>query len=280
MIVLDHAVKQFSDFTLDISLNVPPNTITALVGVNGSGKTTTFRAILGLLQLDSGTSKVFGHESWTMPKDIREKMTAIFSDNGFQESINLDNIIAIMHAFYPHFDHAQALKLSTSFQLPLKRRIGTFSTGMLAKAKTILAVCTNCNLLVLDEPTAGLDVIARNSILDLLREYMQLDGRSILISSHNSQDIEHLCDDFYFIDNGKVLLHDNIESLHNNYAVLNLTPAQMDTLDRTYVLSSVRVPGGFQVLTNQRQYYVENMPELEIGRGTIDELITVMKQGN
>jgi ABC-2 type transport system ATP-binding protein len=131
----------------------------------------------------------------------------------------------------------------------------------------------------IDEPTAGLDVVAREQILNMLREYMEMPGRSILISSHISSDLEGFCDDLYMIDNGKIVLHEETDRLLEEYGVLKVSKEQYQELDHTYILKKHKDTFGYRCLTDQKQFYQENYPGIVIEKGNIDELITIMIQG-
>ena len=117
-----------------------------------------------------------------------------------------------------------------------------FSTGMQAKLKVLVALSHDAQFLILDEPTAGLDVLARDELLDVLRKYMEEDEtRSILISSHISSDLEGLCDDLYMIHNGHVIMHEETDVLLSDYAILKLDQNQYQKLDRQYILSLIHI---------------------------------------
>lgn len=132
----------------------------------------------------------------------------------------------------------------------------------------------------MDEPTAGLDVIARDELLDMLREFLEEDDeRSILISSHISSDLESLCDDLYMIHDGKIILHEDTDILLSNYALLKVDNKQYEALDKPYILRVKKESYGYSCLTNERQYYLENYPNITIEAGSIDELITMMIRG-
>ena len=131
----------------------------------------------------------------------------------------------------------------------------------------------------MDEPTAGLDVVAREQILDMLREYMEMPGRSILISSHISSDLEGFCDDLYMIDNGKIILHEETDRLLEEYGVLKVSKEQYQELDHTYILKKHKDTFGYRCLTDQKQFYLENYPKIAIQSGTIDDLIVMMNGG-
>ena len=133
--------------------------------------------------------------------------------------------------------------------------------------------------LILDEPTEGLDVIARKEILDLLREYMEEEGRAILISSHISSDLEGLCDDLYMIHQGEIVLHEETDAILSQYGLIKVDEKQYGKLERKYLLKVKKEAFGYSCLTNQRQFYLENYPEIIVEKGTIDEVIEMMIKG-
>ena len=275
-ITLDHATKRYADFTLDVTMRVPKDRITALVGVNGSGKTTTFRIILGLAKPDTGSGTLLGADVTRLPNAVKRRVGSALAEASFDAVFTGGDIIKQQAVFYPAFDATLCRGLLERFGLPTDKPMGDFSTGMAAKFRTIVAMAHRPEVLILDEPTAGLDVVARGELLDLLRAYMETPGHSILISSHNAKDIESLCDDFYLIDHGRIRLHETIDRLRDDYATLILTDAQAASLDRSHILANVRMHGAVHALTDERRYYEENMPGVQIARGDIDGLIAVM----
>ena len=152
---------------------------------------------------------------------------------------------------------------------------------MKAKLKLLAAISHDAKLLILDEPTAGLDVIARDELLELLREFMEQDEeRSVLISSHISGDLESLCDDLYMIQDGKIVLHEDTDVLLSEYALLKVDEEQYEKLDKQYILRVKKETYGYSCLTNQKQFYIENFPKIAIEKGTVDEVISLMVRGN
>lgn len=131
----------------------------------------------------------------------------------------------------------------------------------------------------IDEPTAGLDVLARDEMLTMLREYMETEGRSILISSHISSDLEDFCDDIYMIDDGNIVMHEETDTLLNEYGLLKVSEEQYEKLDKSYIIRSKKENFGYSCLTNEKQFYEENYPDVVIEKGSIDELIMMMIRG-
>lgn len=281
MIKIENLQKKYSGFTLDCTMEVHPGTITGLIGQNGAGKSTTFKSILGLISTDGGSIKIFGKNVEELTKQDKQKLGVALSDSGFSGWLTIKDIIPILANMYDEFNKEDFIEKCHQFQLPLDKKIKEFSTGMKAKLKVLVAISHNATLVVLDEPTAGLDVVAREQVLDMLRSYMEQDDRrTILISSHISSDLEGLCDDIYMIHNGKIVLHEETDILLGNYAVLKVDDKKYEIMDRKYVIKTMKETFGYKCLTDQRQFYQENYPDIVMEKGTIDELIMMMIRGD
>ncbi len=280
MLKLEHVKKQYKNFTLDCSLEVKPGCITGLIGQNGAGKSTTFKAALGLIRIEGGTIQVLGKTGQLVKEKDRQNLGVVLSDAGFSEYLKVQDVISIMDAMYPKFERDCFISRCEKFQIPFDKKIKEFSTGMKAKLKVLLALSHDADFLIMDEPTAGLDVAAREDVLDLLREYMEeKEKRAILISSHISSDLEGLCDDLYMIHEGKIVLHEDTDVLLGKYAVLKVDEEQYHTLDKQYILRKKKTSFGYELLTDQKQFYMENYPKAVIENGTIDEAILMMIKG-
>ena len=280
MLKIEHLKKHYNNFSLNCSLEVHKGCVTGLVGQNGAGKSTTFKAVLGLVSAGSGSITVFGKDLKDFTPEDRGDLGVVIADSGFSGYLTVNDIIPVLKNMYRHFDYTFFTEQVKKFHLPLDKKIKEFSTGMKAKLKVIVAVSHNARLLILDEPTAGLDVIARDELLEMLRNFMETDEeRSILISSHISSDLETLCDDIYMIDNGQVVLHEDTDVLLGSYALLKVSEEQFNKLDQQFIVCSKKESYGYSCLTNQKQYYIENYPKIAIEKGTVDEVITMMVRG-
>lgn len=280
MLKIEHLKKHYSKFLLDCSLEVKPGLVTGLIGQNGAGKSTTFKAILGLISIDDGSVTILGKDIKNFTPEDKENLGVVLSDSGFSGYLTIKDIIPVLKNLYHNFDYPFFVEQTQRFQLPLDKKIKDFSTGMKAKLKVLVAISHSAKMLILDEPTAGLDVIARDELLEMLREFMEKDEeRSILISSHISSDLETLCDNLYMIHDGKIILHEDTDVLLSDYALLKVDTKQYDNLDKQFVIRSKKEPYGYSCLTNQKQYYIDNYPKIAIEKGTIDEVITMMIRG-
>ncbi|VIG69960.1 transporter [Clostridioides difficile] len=280
MLKIEHLQKKYDNFSLDCSLEIMSGCVTGLIGQNGAGKSTTFKAILGLISYDNGAVSILGKDLRDFNSKDKQKLGIVLSDSGFSGYLTIKDIIPVLDSLYEEFDKSFFLKQVQRFQLPKDKKIKDFSTGMKAKLKVLVAISHNAKLLILDEPTAGLDVIARDELLEMLREFMEQDEEhSILISSHISSDLETLCDDIYMIHNGKIILHEDTDILLSSYALLKVDEEQYAKLDKQYILRSKKETYGYSCLTNQKQFYIDNYPEIAIEKGSIDELMTMMIRG-
>ena len=210
----------------------------------------------------------------------RQRLGVVLSDSGFSGYLKVKDVVSILSAAYPLFERRRFLKMCGTFGIPLEKKIKEFSTGMKEKLKVITAISHKAEFLLLDEPTTGLDVMARGDVLNLLREYMEEDEtRSILISSHISSDLEGLCDDIYMIHEGRIILHEDTDVLLNEYGLIKADEKQFAKLDKTYIIRKRRENYGYSCLTDQKQYYRENYPDIVIENGNLDEVIMMMIGG-
>ena len=275
----NQVVKKYDGFQLDCTMMVEEGCVTGLIGRNGAGKSTAFKAALGLIRLDGGKVTLDGKDVATLPAKEKENIGVVLSESGFSGYLSIKDVVCIMKGMYKTFRKEEFLERCKQFGLPLDKQIKEFSTGMKAKLKVLVAMSYGAKLLILDEPTAGLDVVARDEILDMLRVYMENEGNSILISSHISSDLEGLCDDVYMIDNGKIVLHEETNVLLDEFGVIKVTGEQYEALDKAYIMSKKKEAFGFALLTREKKFYQENYPELAIEKAGIDQIITLLISG-
>lgn len=280
MVEVDNLVKQYEDFSLNISLNIPGGVITGIIGKNGAGKSTLIKSILGLINPTSGNVKVFGKDVSKLTTSDKCDIGVAMAEAGFSMYLTVKDVAGILKKMYPSFQTDFFADKCKQLGLPMNKLIKEFSTGMKAKLRVLVAISHGAKLLILDEPTAGLDIEARNEILDMLRAYMAKDdSRSIMISSHISSDLEGLCDDIYLIHDGRLLLHEEIDNIMSNYALVKVNKNDYETIDKTYFLATKQENFGYVCLTNQKRYYLENYPKVVVENGNIDELILMMTGG-
>ena len=280
MLEVKGAKKSYGEFQLDCSLTVEKGRITGLVGENGAGKSTLFKAVLGFISYDAGEIKILGKTPEELSEKDKEELGVVLTEAGFTGYLKGKDVEAVLAKLYPKFETEKFHQMCENYQIPLNKYIKEYSTGMKAKLNLIIALTHQAKFLMLDEPTAGLDVGAREGMLDILREYMEEEPeRSILISSHISSDLEHLCDDIYVIHKGKIVLHEEMDTILEKYAVLKVSEEQYQTVDKSYLLKEKKEVFGIACLTNEKQYYIENYPEIVVESGSLDQVILMLTGG-
>ncbi len=280
MIELKDVKKEYGTFTFQASMTIPDGRITGLVGKNGAGKSTAIRLLLGLGKPDSGTIRLLGKDSTEITTADKERIGVCMAEAGFSSQLTVSDVERILAKLYTKFDRAYFKEKCEQMGLPMKKKLKEFSTGMKAKLRVLIAISHRAKLLIMDEPSAGLDVEARNEIQDMLRNYMAEDEeRTMLITSHISSDLEHLCDDIYLIHDGKIVLHEDTDVLLDEYGVLKVSEEQYEKLDKEYLLRVEKEAYGYACFTGKKQYYKENYPEIAVENGGIDELILMMTGG-
>jgi ABC-2 type transport system ATP-binding protein len=205
-IELDGVCKSYRYFALDnVRLQLPRGMIMGLIGPNGAGKSTTIRILMGLVHQESGDVRVLGHR---MPDEqVAAKWEIGFAseDMRLYDPLTLGWHLNFIQSIYPNWDAAYAALLLKRFGLRAEQKIKGLSHGQRVKATLLLVLARRPQLLVLDEPTTGLDPVARHEILRELTDVMADENRSILFSSHNTQDVEQISDRITFIDRGRII---------------------------------------------------------------------------
>lgn len=271
--------KQFKGFAIEeMDLQVKKGFVTGFIGANGAGKSTTIKLMMNLLRPDKGEVRVFGLDYATHEKAIKERIGFVYDSNVFYEGLNLKDIKRIVAPAYKQWDDALFRKYVNQFELPMNKAIKTFSKGMQMKASLALSLSHQAELLIMDEPTAGLDPIFRRELLDLLQEIM-LDGeRTIFFSTHITSDLDRIADYIAFIKSGKLMFNQSIHDIAENYGVIK---GSLDLLDRDTektLLHVNRTSLGFEALTADVQHTKTVFSDLAlIEKATLEDIMYFTK---
>jgi ABC-2 type transport system ATP-binding protein len=205
-IQLSGVSKKYRYFTLDkIDLELPHGQIMGLIGANGAGKSTTIRILMGLVHQDSGEARVLGHHMPAEQVAAKWDIGYASEDMRLFDSMSLGWHMNLIRSIYSCWDPDYAQLLLKRFGLRVDQKIKGMSHGQRVKSALLLVLARKPKLLVLDEPTTGLDPVARHEILRELTDVMADEGRSILFSSHNTQDVEQISDRITFMDRGRII---------------------------------------------------------------------------
>lgn len=280
LVEMKYVKKHYRDFSLDCSLQLKEGCITGLIGANGAGKSTAFKAILGLIRPEEGEITILGEKGGNLTGKTKEEIGVVLPESTFSRYLKVKQIIPIMKELYSRFDREYFLEQCRRFSIPEDKILKEFSTGMLAKLKILLALSYHPKILILDEPTSGLDVLTRDELLTVLREYMEeSEERGILISSHISSDLEGLCDDMYMIDQGKIVMYEETDVLLDEYGILKVSADEYRELDKSFLLKRKKDNFGYSCLTKEKHYYMENYPSAVVEKCSLDEVISIMVKG-
>lgn len=203
---LRDVAKRYPHFELaDINLKLAKGQMVGLIGQNGAGKSTTLRILLGLVRPDAGDVRVLGH---LMPQEqvhVKAKLGFLSEDMRLYSAATLAWHMAFLARIFPTWDRQYAEHLVKKFRLKPDQKMKGLSHGQRVKAGLLLALARKPKLLILDEPTTGLDPIAKADVLGEMMEVLVDEDRTVLFSSHTTQDVEQLSDHIVFIDEGRVL---------------------------------------------------------------------------
>jgi ABC-2 type transport system ATP-binding protein len=198
--------KRYPHFALqDISLDLPEGQVMGLVGVNGAGKTTLLRLLTGMAAPDAGQVTVLGQRLPDGQVAAKRDIGFASEDMRLYRSQTLRWHMDLMRGIYPGWDEAYAAELVRRFELRPEQTLGGFSHGQRVKALLLLCLARRPRLLLLDEPTTGLDPVARLEVLEALADVLRDEARSELFSSHNTHDVEQLADSITFVHQGRLV---------------------------------------------------------------------------
>lgn len=265
--------KTYGEFALkDVSFSMPRGYIMGFVGQNGSGKTTTIRAILDMAKMDSGTISVFGMDSVTDTIAIKERLGVVFDSLYLANHLNVKQVEKQLRPFYKDWSSDDFFRRIREFDLPDNRKIGDFSKGMKMKLMIAAALSHNAELIILDEPTSGLDPVARDELLDILAEYIEDENRGVLFSTHITADVERIADYVTILHNGRVWFTGTKDDLCESYAVIKGGAEDIPPALKEKCIGFHAYRNGFDALIETT--YLDNIPQsLETEKASIDEIL-------
>ena len=295
--------KSYPDFTLGpVNLNVERGTVVGLVGSNGAGKTTLIKLLLGLIFPNAGTIEfTFGLSApdadgsqplgemivtpETMPDYIKDKIGVVFDTCAFTQLMKVSDVASLGRAVYETWDAPLFAELTKSFDLDSRKQVGKLSRGMGMKLSIAFALAHHPQLLILDEATAGLDPMARDEILDFLRDYMLDERHTILMSSHITSDLEKLADKIVCIDKGKIIFTEQKDVITDMAGIAHLRSAQLEELlsgnpSSDGLLRIMRREYGADALIADRFAFAQAHPAISVDKVTIDEYMNMTLKGD
>ncbi len=258
---------KYPQFTLDgISFDIPCGSVMGLIGENGAGKSTLIKAVLGLLRPVSGSITVLGENSTKLTDTVKEKIGAVFDEMPFPKELNAKQLNKVLAGIFTCWDDDMFRSYMERFGLPLNKKIGSFSRGMQMRLSFAAALSHAPQLLVLDEPTGGIDPVMRSELLDLLLEFMQDETHSILISTHITSDLEHIADYIGFIHKGKLVFCEERNELKEKHRILKCTDEQLSQIDPSDIIGKRDGKFSHEILTAAYEKYpniAQDIPDID-----------------
>lgn len=266
--------KCYDGFTLDdISFNVPGGSVMGFIGQNGAGKSTTIRAILNIIKTDGGSIKLLGMDHIQDEVQIKEQIAAVFDECPFHDSFRAKQLDILFRGLYKNWDGKKFYEYLERFQLPQKKKIGEFSKGMKMKMQIAAALSHDAKLLVMDEPTTGLDPVVRNEILDIFREYLSDEDNSILLSSHITSDLDKIADCVTFIDKGKLLLTGYKDDILESHGLMKCSKEDYREIEPEDIVSARINEYSVDIMVDDRERMSRKYSGIFIEKTNLEEIM-------
>lgn len=228
--------KRLGNFTLEnISFSLAPGYIMGVIGVNGSGKTTLLRTILSLYQQDSGSIRIAGFDMNTSEKQAKEIIGTVLDEDFFDEALTPEKNASIFGPFYPHFDMDIFREACKRFEIPLDQKINKLSRGIRTRLQFAFALSHRAKLYLMDEPAGGLDPRFRRNLIGCMQELVESGKRSVIFSTHLTEDLDKVADYILMLHEGKVQFCLDKEELCQNYRLIRGTKEEIEALPKEQV---------------------------------------------
>lgn len=256
VITVKNLTKQYEGFKLNnISFQIPKGSVVGFVGQNGAGKSTTIRAILGLMPVESGEIELMGHRMEPGDKEtaFKEQIGVVFDECNFPGNLQIGYIRKIMQKIYHTWRDDKFQYYLKKFDLPDNKTVKDLSKGMKMKLSIAVALSHDSRLLILDEATSGLDPVIRDEILDIFREFIEDEEHTILFSSHITSDIEKVADYVMMIHKGELLFFENKDELLYHYGIVRGQREQLDLIPKELIAGREEGEFGSSALVRDKE---------------------------
>lgn len=265
--------KTYDKFSLkDLTFSLPKGYIMGFVGKNGSGKTTTIRLILNMAKKDKGSISVFGLDNETQDIEIKQRIGVVFDSLYLAQQLNIKQIEKQIRPFYKNWSSEQFFSLIKKFDLPDNRTLETFSKGMKMKLMIAVALSHKAELLILDEPTSGIDPVVRDELLDILAEYIEDGKRSVLFSTHITTDVERIADYITILHNGKLWFTGTKDELSEKFMIIKGDEKEIPVEIKEKMIGYHSYRNGFEALIETK--YLDGFSNiLDTEKASIDEIL-------
>lgn len=265
--------KGYGNFHLNLSFDIKAGYITGFIGSNGSGKTTTIKLIMNLIKKNGGNIEVFGKDNIEFEKQIKEQIGFVYDEPAFYDNIMLKDMTKLYKPFYKDWDDEIYKKFVCDFELDENKKIKELSKGTRMKYSIALALSHHPKLVIMDEPTAGLDPVFRRHILDILQDFVAKEETSIFFSTHITSDLERVADYITFINEGKLIFSGEKDKMFEDYV---LVKGDVECLTNETVQKFIgmkKSPHGFEALTKKDELAKLQIPSIVTDVPTLEDIM-------
>lgn len=271
---LNKSYKKSNFHLKDISLTLQPGEVIGLIGKNGSGKSTLINTLVGNRFKASGEISFFDQVVSDKDHAYKEHIGVVFDDLRVPDKLEIKDMDKVFANIFKTWNSDRFFEVIQRFELPTNAQIKTFSRGMRMKAALAMALAHDTKLLILDEATAGMDVSGREEVIEMLEDYIS-EGNGILISSHISEDIEHLATKLIFMRDGEIVLQESKEELLNQYGIVEVDEHDDLDIPQDIIIAS-------RVRQGQRQILVKDWSSVTNAHplNTIDDATKLIMRGD
>lgn len=272
--------KKYNKFELmDVSIKIPEGCVAGFIGLNGQGKTTTIRTMLGLSKKNSGTVKILGMDFDDNEKEIKDRIGIVFDEGYLYDGLKIKDMKNIVSNSYSRWDDVQYRKYMKKFNLDENQTISTLSKGMKMKFALTLALSHNAEFLIMDEPTSGLDPLVRKELLNILADFMESGGKGVLYSTHITSDLDRFADIIIFIDNGKIIFSEDKDYLLDTYVRVKGNNKYINDSVKRYFTSLEIGEYSFMGITKESGALKKLIPDMVIEKIVVEDLMLAFVEG-
>ena len=278
---VDDLRKDYPGFSLKgVSFSVPRGYIMGLIGPNGAGKTTIIKAIMGLIRAGGGEISALGMDAVVRGAEVRARVGFVCDEPRYHEDVRLRDTARAHAAFYSTWDWELFSTVAEEFELPLQKNFKTLSMGMRIKFSLAMAFAFHPELLIMDEPTTGLDPVFRRALLGRLRGFISDGTRSVLFSTHITSDLESVADMVTFIGDGQVVFSEDMEAIRENWGVVRGGEELLQGTMRPLLTAPRRGKFGVEALTSRVWEVRASLPaECVLERASLEDIMYYIKKG-
>ena len=271
--------KKWKGFSINnMNFSIPKGYITGFIGPNGSGKTSTIKLMMDLLQLDEGDITLFGLPHTN--SDVKQRIGFVYDDLFMYEDFTIKKMQNFIAPIYDNWNEKLFHELLQRFELPYKKKLKTFSKGMKMKCSLLFALAHEPDFIVMDEPTAGLDPIFRKELLHILQEIMVREGQTIFLSTHITTDLDKIADYVVMMNNGEIVLQQSMEDIKEDYHVIKGKSGLLDADIRSLFIHIEETNTSFQALfSGEPDIFAPFSEDVIVEKATLDDMMYFLIKG-